>query len=92
MLVMAALAFLAALAFYGLTRPVVIAADSLPDHTPDLANGRSMFFAGGCANCHAVPVKGCGDLDVVDKTHLAGGRCLKSDVGTFYAPNISPDK
>jgi mono/diheme cytochrome c family protein len=23
---------------------------------------------------------------------LVGGRCLKTDVGTFYAPNISPDK
>lgn len=86
-----ALVAAAGLAFYLLTMPVTFSADDLPDHAPDIANGRTMFIAGGCAECHAVPVKRCANLDIEDETRLAGGRCLKTDVGTFYVPNISPD-
>ena len=53
-------------------------------YTPDLANGRMMFFAGGCAACHATPKQD-------DRTRLGGGMALKSPFGTFYPPNISPD-
>ena len=60
---------------------------------PDLKNGRAMFFAGGCASCHAAPAsERCDDPKIKDKFELAGGRCLKTDFGTFYVPNISPDK
>ena len=51
-----------ALALYLLTMPATIPAPALPAHTPDLANGKYMFTAGGCAECHAAPVKGCDDL------------------------------
>ncbi|MEM7191330.1 MAG: cytochrome c [Pseudomonadota bacterium] len=85
-------AVLGALAFYLLTRPVTFSAADLPDHTPDIANGETMFIVGGCANCHAVPDGECSSLDIEDETLLAGGRCLKTDVGTFFVPNISPDK
>lgn len=87
------LAILAAggLAFYLLTIPVTFSAADLPDHAPDIANGERMFIAGGCAECHAVPIGTCDSLDVEDETKLAGGRCLKTDMGTFYVPNISPD-
>lgn len=81
----------AGLALYLLTMPVTFSAADLPDHTPDIANGKTMFIAGGCAECHAVPLKTCDNLEIEDETRLAGGRCLKTDVGTFYAPNISPD-
>jgi mono/diheme cytochrome c family protein len=81
-----------ALAFYLLTTPVTLPASVLPDHEPDVANGETMFIAGGCAECHAVPKGACDDLDVEDETVLAGGRCLNTDVGTFHVPNISPDK
>lgn len=81
----------AGIAFYLLTMPVTFSADDLPDHTPDVANGKTMFIAGGCAECHAVPVKACDSLDIEDETLLAGGRCLNTDVGTFHVPNISPD-
>nr|WP_276562319.1 cytochrome c [Hoeflea prorocentri] len=54
---------------------------------PDLANGEMMFWAGGCASCHAAP--GARDDD---KLVLSGGLSLKSDFGTFHAPNISPDE
>ena len=43
-----------------------------------------MFYAGGCASCHATPGQD-------DKTRLGGGLGLKSPFGTFYVPNISPD-
>ena len=60
---------------------------------PDLKNGRTMFFAGGCASCHAAPAsERCDDPKIKDEFVLAGGRCLKTDFGTFYVPNISPDK
>ena len=60
------------------------AASALGPHTPDLDNGKTMFYAGGCASCHATP-------DQEDKTRLGGGLALKSPFGTFYAPNISSD-
>lgn len=60
---------------------------------PDLMNGRTMFFAGGCASCHAAPATAdCDAPKSKDKFTLAGGRCLKTPFGTFYVPNISPDK
>jgi mono/diheme cytochrome c family protein len=81
-----------ALAFFLLTMPQTLPASALPDHAPDVANGKTMFIAGGCAECHAVPAGACDDLDIKDEIVLAGGRCLKTDVGTFHVPNISPDK
>jgi mono/diheme cytochrome c family protein len=56
----------------------------LPVHTPDVANGKTVFNAGGCASCHATPKQD-------DKLALGGGLPLTSPFGTFYAPNISPD-
>jgi mono/diheme cytochrome c family protein len=91
---LALLALLAAgaIAFYLLTLPAMVPASALPDHAPDVANGKYMFIAGGCAECHAVPKGACDDLDIKDETVLAGGRCLETDFGTFHVPNISPDK
>jgi mono/diheme cytochrome c family protein len=73
------------IAFWLLTIPQRVSADALGPHQPDLANGRIMFIAGGCSGCHAVP-------GVDDKTRLGGGLALKSPFGTFYVPNISPDR
>ena len=81
-----------ALAFYFLTMPVTVPASALPAHTPDVANGNYLFTAGGCADCHAVPLEGCDDLKIKDAEILAGGRCLNTPIGTFNVPNISPDK
>ncbi|MBV9346338.1 MAG: cytochrome c [Pseudolabrys sp.] len=73
------------LAFWILTIPKTVLASALPARTADLTNGRTMFFAGGCAGCHAVPKQD-------DPTKLGGGVALRSPFGTFYAPNISPDQ
>jgi mono/diheme cytochrome c family protein len=71
-------------AFWLLTIPATIPEAALGPHSPDLANGKVIFFAGGCAECHATPKQ-------EDKTRLGGGLALKSPFGTFYVPNISPD-
>ena len=81
-LAIAAMLGLAAVWF--LTIPQVVPAGALGPHTPDLANGREMFTAGGCTSCHTVP-------KAEDKTRLGGGLGLKSPFGTFYVPNISSD-
>ena len=89
LLVIGGLFMLAGLvAFWGLTVPATVPASALPAYTPNIANGRTMFDAGGCASCHAVPNK---DPDKVDPTRLGGGLALPCPFGTFYAPNISPD-
>ena len=75
-------------AFWVLTLPAIVSTSALPGYTPNLDNGRTMFAIGGCASCHAVPDS---DPDKVDRTRLGGGLALKSEFGTFYVPNISPD-
>ena len=49
-----------------------------------IQRGRYLVQAGGCISCHTAE----GD----DATRLAGGRALESPFGTFYSPNITPDR
>ncbi|MBB4124712.1 mono/diheme cytochrome c family protein [Martelella radicis] len=53
----------------------------------DTQNGEKIFWASGCAGCHAAPGSE-GDQRLV----LSGGLPIESDFGTFHAPNISPDE
>ncbi len=85
--------------FFWLTQPSRIEAAALPNHQPDVANGEVMFHAGGCASCHATPQglardgrKACDNPKYEDARKLGGGRCLKTPFGTFFVPNISPDR
>src|SRR5215475_4076184 len=82
---LAGLAVLVAVLFTLLTEPKLAVTADLPPRTPDLANGETMFNAGGCASCHAIPKQ-------EDKTRLGGGLALGSPFGTFYVPNISSDR
>jgi mono/diheme cytochrome c family protein len=84
LMIVAALVVLGLAAFWFLTIPATVPASALGPHTPNFANGKEMFYAGGCASCHAVPKQ-------EDKTRLGGGLALGSPFGTFYVPNISPD-
>lgn len=85
LILLAALAgALVLVALWVLTIPQTITASALGPHRPDLANGRTLFFIGGCASCHATPGQ-------KDPTKLGGGLALKSPFGTFYPPNISSD-
>ena len=82
LLALLAVVLLGAAAFWVVTIPASVSADALPPHAPDLENGRTMLYAGGCASCHATP-------NQEDKTSLGGGMALKTIFGTFYPPNIS---
>ncbi|PSJ54340.1 c-type cytochrome [Mesorhizobium ephedrae] len=82
-----AFAVAAAGAFWLLTRPERLDAATLAGlGTGDAARGERMFWAGGCASCHAKPGSE-GDA----RLELAGGVRLKTAFGTFIAPNISQD-
>lgn len=59
--------------------------ENLP--APDLVRGENLFWAGGCASCHAPQGATADGLRV-----MAGGRALPTDFGTFHIPNISPDQ
>ncbi len=81
-------AVIAAAIFWYLTIP-----DQLPNglltniENGDVKNGKLVFYAGGCGSCHAV--KGAKNEQ---KLLLGGRHPLTTPFGTFYAPNISPDK
>jgi mono/diheme cytochrome c family protein len=81
---------IAAMIFFGgailwfVTAPKTFETAALGAHAINAENGKTMFFAGGCAACHAIPGND-------DRTKLGGGLALKSPFGTFYVPNISPD-
>lgn len=72
--------------FWFLTEPVHVDRTELAKLNPgDVKRGEQVFYAGGCASCHAAPGTS-GDAKLV----LSGGHELKTDFGTFIAPNISP--
>ena len=75
--------------FVQMTRPyyAVAAGDTSLENGGDATRGRTIFFAGGCASCHATPSKPAGNEDPL---RLGGGLAMPSPFGTFYAPNISP--
>ena len=50
----------------------------------DAKRGEYLAKAGGCVGCHTEEKEGA--------VPFAGGRALKTPFGTFYGPNITPDK
>ena len=71
---------------WAVTRPEPLPADALAGLTGDAKAGEAVFWAAGCASCHAAPGASGEDLLI-----LSGGRPLQSDFGTFRASNISGD-
>ena len=69
-----------------ITRPQSSDPATLAGLVGDPVHGGMVFWAGGCASCHAAPGAE-GDARLV----LAGGLRLSTGFGTFVAPNISPD-
>lgn len=84
-----AILLLVPLAVWLLTMPSTLPAGALPDHAGDVAAGERVFWAGGCASCHATPVDGR-RAKGADKLILGGGMTLESPYGRFHVPNISP--
>lgn len=74
-------------AFWYLTGPNRLDAEALAAFPAgNVEAGQTVFWAGGCASCHAAPgAKGN------DKLALSGGLELKTPFGIFRSPNISPD-
>ena len=72
--------------YWFVTRPDPLPEDALAGLTPDAVHGEQVFWAGGCAACHAA-VDATGD----GKFLLGGGQKFPSPFGTFVAPNISSD-
>lgn len=72
-----------------LTQPITISADALPDYSPDPVAGERVFWAGGCASCHASLVDGKRARGHARRL-LGGGLELETPYGVFRAPNISP--
>jgi mono/diheme cytochrome c family protein len=87
--------FLAVFALAGLagawavTRPVAVAEAELTGLSGDAVAGESVFWAAGCASCHAAS-----GAEGEARLILSGGQRFASDFGTFLAPNISmhPDQ
>ncbi|MEM8750174.1 MAG: c-type cytochrome [Pseudomonadota bacterium] len=87
LIILGVLGCVAAGIFWWLTQPIGLDQARLSNYPAgDATAGERMFWAGGCASCHAAP-EAKGD----DKKVLAGGLPLKTPFGTFYAPNISSD-
>ena len=68
-------------------RPIPVYPSAIPAHTPNAENGAVLFTAGGCQSCH----KPAQDNADADKTLPSGGAALKTPIGTFYPPNLTPD-
>ena len=77
------------LAAFWLTRPQPLSASDLPEHTPNATAGERIFWAGGCASCHASLVDGR-RAKGANKLRLGGGLELDTPFGLFRVPNISP--
>ncbi len=77
---------LAAAGYWGLSAPAPLPAGALDGIEGDAERGEAVFWAAGCASCHAD-----GEAEDDERLVLSGGQRFESDFGTFVAPNISPD-
>ncbi|MBO6781746.1 MAG: cytochrome c, partial [Alphaproteobacteria bacterium] len=66
---------------HGLTAALILFAGAAA-HAADAERGEYVFATAGCASCHTKPEGGA---------FLAGGREFKTDFGSFFSPNITPD-
>lgn len=69
-----------------LTRPQHVDAADVAGLVGDADAGEAVFWAGGCASCHAAE-----NAEGEARLILSGGQVFPSDFGTFRAPNISSD-
>lgn len=78
---------IAAAAAWLLSAPVRLDAGEIAELAPgDAHRGERIFWAGGCASCHAAP-----KAEGADRLRLGGGVELATPFGTFVTPNISSD-
>ncbi len=80
------LVVLGAAGFWVLSAPTSVDVAAYDGLTGDAKAGEQVFWAAGCASCHAA-ADATGDAMLV----LSGGQAFPTAFGTFMAPNISPD-
>lgn len=80
------LVVLGAAGFWVLSAPTSVDVAAYDGLTGDSKAGEQVFWAAGCASCHAA-ADATGDAMLV----LSGGQAFPTAFGTFMAPNISPD-
>ena len=74
-------------AFWFLSAPQRLDADTVAQlGGGDATRGERIFWAGGCASCHARPKS-----EGAARLEMAGGLELRTPFGTFVPPNISSD-
>jgi mono/diheme cytochrome c family protein len=83
---LAGVCFIGFAGFMLLSAPSMSSMEAYDGLTGDAKTGELVFWAAGCASCHAA-ADATGAAELV----LAGGQQFPSDFGTFVAPNISPD-
>jgi mono/diheme cytochrome c family protein len=73
--------------FWILSAPWPLGPEAIPQHQANLQNGKLLYTIGGCINCHKPdPAKASADA-----TLPSGGAPLKTPIGVFYPPNLTPD-
>lgn len=72
-------------AVWWVTAPRPLPSDAFAGLSGDPARGERIFWAAGCAGCHAAP-----GAEGEARLILAGGRRFETPFGTFVAPNVSP--
>lgn len=86
LIALAALGVAGAAGLWAATAPRPLPEDAVAGLEGDAARGESVFWAAGCASCHAPE-----DAEGEDWLVLSGGRSFDSPFGSFTAPNISTD-
>ena len=62
----------------------ILVAANISAQETRIEKGEYLLHAAGCISCHTA--------DEDDAVPLAGGRALETPFGTFYPPNITPDR
>jgi mono/diheme cytochrome c family protein len=65
-----------------------LGSEALPQHKANAANGELLYTIGGCINCHKPDPAN----KTADATLPSGGAPLKTPIGLFYPPNLTPDQ
>lgn len=81
------MALLGGAVLWFLSAPRPLGADAVPQHQANSANGALLYTIGGCINCHKPDPANAS----ADSALPSGGAPLKTPIGIFYPPNLTPD-
>jgi mono/diheme cytochrome c family protein len=81
------LILLGAVVLWFLSAPRPLGPEALPEHQANVENGKLLYTIGGCINCHKPDPANA----TADAALPSGGAPLKTPIGIFYPPNLTPD-